>query len=671
MAAESPADELDRIIRDALAGPPQSSTRLRPFDRRLAELLGLDPEKVRAKVVDDAGVVENRLGEGGIVNRHPDLVALLLSNGTQVDRTAEKVARLTGPGTNIGAAAVFVDVDEGWEIAALVAPDGSALEEKIREWYPEVEVRRPGRSEADSLRALIERCRREIGYPRSEDEKQKGAREEVVNVLTEGSLDAAVAKPESFDLASFRRIVASAYGGAGNQSQINSYLGAGAETIPPLARAIRHLLYGPGDEVDRLDDVLDNAEWKVKGFGEALATKCLAVMYPDRWLPVFTYRGEHGKRAVMRLPELPVEPIDERSKSRAQLAKESNEALRTLLVPYYGDDSWGSMVFLFWLLEQRESEAQLLPPQADVGALADELLLPAEWVQRVLELLADKKQVIFYGPPGTGKTFVARKLARFLAPDDQHRKTVQFHPSYAYEDFIEGYRPRDGENGSVRYDLTPGPLRQLAKIAEESAEPCVLLIDEINRGNIAKVFGELYYLLEYRGDDDQIDLQYGSEPFELPENFFIVATMNTADRSIAILDAALRRRFHFVEFFPDRWPVEGLLHRWLQRHAPSMTYVAALVDAANRMLPDRHLQIGPSYFMRPGLNREWLERIWAHSVLPYVEEQFFDEPDRAAEFTLAAIEQHVNGAAAAASGRSEEVENPEREADPTPGMEAD
>jgi hypothetical protein len=198
----------------------------------------------------------------------------------------------------------------------------------------------------------------------------------------------------------------------------------------------------------------------------------------------------------------------------------------------------------------------------------------------------------------------------------------------------------------------------------------VLLIDEINRGNIAKVFGELYYLLEYRGDDDQIDLQYGSEPFELSENFLIVATMNTADRSIAILDAALRRRFHFVEFFPDRWPIEGLLRRWLQRHAPTMTYVADLVDAANRMLPDRHLQIGPSYFMRPGLDRQWLERIWAHSVLPYVEEQFFDEPDRAEEFTLVAIEQRVNHAPDSPPESSEEVEH-STEADPASGVEAE
>ena len=458
MPAVSVADELDRIIRDALAGPHQSSTRLRPLDRRLAELLGLDSEKVRAKVLEGAGVVENRLGEGGVVNRQPDLVAILLSNDAQLDRTAEKVARLTGPGTNIDAAGIFVDVDQGWEIATLIAPEGNELEPKIRSWYPEVSVRRPGgRSDTDVLRALIERCKRELGYPRQQDKDQKATREELLRVLTSESLDAAIAGPETFDLAAFRRIASNAYGGAGNQGQINSYLSAGSEAIAPLARTIRHLLYGDGGDVDRLDDVLDNPEWKVRGFGEALATKCLAITYPERWVPLFVYRGENGKRAVMRLPELPVEPLNERGKSRAQLAEESNDVLRDLLGPYYGDDSWGAMVFLWWLLKQREDEEDLVLPDADLEELADELLLPAEWLRRVLELLEDKKQVIFYGPPGTGKTYVARRLARFIAPDDQHRKTVQFHPSYSYEDFVEGYRPRDGENGSVRYELTPGP----------------------------------------------------------------------------------------------------------------------------------------------------------------------------------------------------------------------
>jgi 5-methylcytosine-specific restriction protein B len=664
-------NELDATIREALAGPPQSSSRLRPVDGRLAELFGLDPEKVRAKVVDDAGVVENRLGEGGVVNRRPDLVAILLFNDQHIDRVTQKVARLTGAGTNIGAAVIFVDADQGWEIASLIAPAESPFEALVRNWYPEVNVFRPGSGPGDSLRALVERCKTDLGYPRQHDRDQKAARDDVLHVLQSDALERAVADPGSFDLAAFRRIASNAYGGAGNQGQMNSFLSVGLEAIPPLARTIHHLLYGPGDEIDRLDDVLDNPEWKVRGFGEALATKCLAIVYPERWVPLFIYRGESGKRAVMRLSELPIEPLDERGKSRAELAKLSNDALHELMLPYFEDDTWGAMVFLWWLLKQKSDDADLVTTTGDIEELADELLLPAEWISRVLELLEDKKQLIFYGPPGTGKTYVARRLARFVAPDDQHRKTVQFHPSYSYEDFIEGFRPRESDNGGITYELTPGPLRRLAKIAEESAEPCVLLIDEINRGNIAKVFGELYYLLEYRGDDDQIDLQYGSEPFELPENFLIIATMNTADRSIAILDAALRRRFHFVEFFPDRWPVEGLLRRWLQRHAPQMAYVADLVDAANRLLPDRHLQIGPSYFMRPGLDRKWLELIWAHSVIPYVEEQFFDEPDRVEEFALAAVEERLRGTTIQLSESSEEAENQEREADRASGVETD
>jgi 5-methylcytosine-specific restriction protein B len=662
-------NDLDSIIRQALTGPRQNAQRLRPVDRRLAELLDLPADKVRAKVVDDAGVVENRLGEGGIVNRQPDLVAILLWNPSQLDRTTEKVARLTGPGTNIGAAAIFVDTDNSWRVARLIATQGNPIEPKIRQWYPQVEAQTPETEHVDALRALIERCRGEIGYPRQDDRDQIAARDELLQVLTPESLDAAIANPTTFDIATFRRIASGTYGGAGNQGQMNSYLAAGEEAIAPLARTIKHLLYGAGDEIDRLDDALENPEWKVRGFGEALAVKCLAVADPQQWLPLFVYRGENGKRAVIRLPELPVEPLKEPGKSRAQLAKESNDVLVDLLRPYYKDDLWGAMVFLWWLLKQRQGEEELAAARSDVDQLADELLLPAEWLQRVLELLEDKKQVIFYGPPGTGKTYVARQLARFIAPDDLHRKTVQFHPSYSYEDFVEGYRPRATDEGNVRYELTPGPLRRLAETAEKSAEPCVLLIDEINRGNIAKVFGELYYLLEYRGDGDQIELQYGSDPFELPDNLLIIGTMNTADRSIALLDAALRRRFHFVAFFPDQWPVDGLLRRWLKRHEPTMVYVADLVDTVNRMLPDRHLQIGPSYFMRPGLDRQWLERIWSHSVLPYIEEQFFDEPDRAEQFTLSRIEQLVNQGADGPQDPNEESEHPP-ESDPPQGVAA-
>jgi 5-methylcytosine-specific restriction protein B len=162
------------------------------------------------------------------------------------------------------------------------------------------------------------------------------------------------------------------------------------------------------------------------------------------------------------------------------------------------------------------------------------------------------------------------------------------------------------------------------------------VIDELNRSNVAKVFGELYYLLGYR--DEEIALQYSPDkPFKLPGNLWIIGTMNTADRSIALVDAALRRRFYFVPFFPDQPPIEGLLQRWLERNKPDLLWVAAVVEEANRRLGDRHTSIGPSYFMTPNLTEEWVDIIWQHSILPYLEEQFFGEADRRKEFDLAKL----------------------------------
>ena len=270
----------------------------------------------------------------------------------------------------------------------------------------------------------------------------------------------------------------------------------------------------------------------------------------------------------------------------------------------------------------------------DLQRLAHELLIDPEHLRKIQRLLDDKRQVIFQGPPGTGKTFVARELAASLAGTAERVRLVQFHPSYAYEDFVQGLRPKltDGAPG---FELRNGPLLTMADAAREDSDPAAkyfLIIDEINRGNLAKVFGELYFLLEYR--DQPIQLQYSSELFALPKNLYIIGTMNTADRSIALVDLALRRRFHFVEFRPDKAPIQGLLRRWLDRKASDMAWVADVVDRANRELDDSQAAVGPSYFMKDGLDDEMVGDIWEHNVLPYIEERLYGERDRLREFDL-------------------------------------
>lgn len=274
-----------------------------------------------------------------------------------------------------------------------------------------------------------------------------------------------------------------------------------------------------------------------------------------------------------------------------------------------------------------------------------------EWLQEVIDLLWDRRQVIFYGPPGTGKTYLARKIARHLTAAE-NVKLVQFHPAYSYEDFFEGYRPgAPTDDGSVGFKLTPGPFRRLVDVArEDPSTPYVLIIDEINRANLAKVFGELYFLLEYR--DETVDLLYtsGDEAgFSLPDNVFIVGTMNTADRSIALVDAAMRRRFAFIHLHPSEPPTSRVLRSWLAREGKP-AHVADLHDALNAAIDDPDFKIGPSYFMRPEVHRDnaGLDRMWRTAILPLLEEHHYGEGlDIAARYGLDAMLKAVRSGASA------------------------
>lgn len=268
-------------------------------------------------------------------------------------------------------------------------------------------------------------------------------------------------------------------------------------------------------------------------------------------------------------------------------------------------------------------------------------LLGRDWLERARHLLELKGQLILQGVPGTGKTHVARHLARLLTGGrDERIRLVQFHPAYSYEEFVEGIKVRsvtvDGRS-DVTYPVEAGLLCAFAEEASRRpAEPHVLLIDEINRGNLPRIFGELLYLLEYR--EQSVCLPCSRRHFRLPSNLFLLATMNAADHSIALIDKALRRRFSFLDMPPD----SGVLSRWLQQHMPAdgptfAERVRMLFERLNtRLRADLgpQAQIGHSYFMVPDLDEVRLRLIWQHHVRPLLDEHFAAQPARLANYDI-------------------------------------
>jgi len=268
-------------------------------------------------------------------------------------------------------------------------------------------------------------------------------------------------------------------------------------------------------------------------------------------------------------------------------------------------------------------------------ALADRLMLDVHFLHELETLLRDKRQIVFYGPPGTGKTFVARALAEVLTDGVTGAvEIVQFHPSYAYEDFVEGFRPTITSSGHSGFVLRDGPLKQLAQRAADAPDqPHILIIDEMNRGNVAKVFGELYFLLEYRSTG--LTLQYSAAPFSLPTNLWIIGTMNTADRSLALLDTALRRRFEFVPVMPDARDDAGAPLAGLRVSSGEQVIdIPRMLDAINQRveaLYDRDHCIGHAYFtplakVPDGDERlVALQQVFSTRILPLLEEYCFED----------------------------------------------
>ncbi len=526
------------------------------------------------------------------------------------------------------------------------------------------------------------------GYSRARESEHLNARERFEKILRELPAMSYADREQVNEVWRKQPGTDADYGGPGNIVQLRSFIKQANEPQwDTLRLKLADLCFGTEDLADRLQSAVGG----IQGLGWTAATRAAAICDPQRVIPNYSLYNKGtwaGKldNLQMLMDESLLE-VDTRrraekvlqdhppSKLSGRAVVESNDLLLEILRPHFTDgdvvDTWGMRTFLYWLSERcadhddpatttaDDENADAWVDEADLAVLADDLLCEVGFLKEIVALLEDKGQVILYGPPGTGKTYFARHLAWTLTgiqgdeeyEDDGPFSLVQFHPAYSYEDFFEGYRPAVDDDGNMTYRLTSGPLVRLAeRAAENPDERHVMVIDEINRANLPRVLGELLYLLEYR--DEWTQTQYRPvEGFVLPSNLWFIATMNTADRSIALIDAAMRRRFHFVPFFPNRAPTEGLLRRWTQRNAPEQVWVAELLDRVNgeleQVLGGDHLLIGPSHFMKPGLDKDSLRRIWNYNIEPLIEDQLFGRQDAIDTFRFDAVwKRHGPGAAA-------------------------
>jgi len=276
-------------------------------------------------------------------------------------------------------------------------------------------------------------------------------------------------------------------------------------------------------------------------------------------------------------------------------------------------------------------EPEIEYPPYNAENFLEEVFMDVESYENLVTLVRTKKNVILQGPPGVGKTFTAKRLAySMMGVKDQERvMMVQFHQSYSYEDFIMGFRPSEN-----RFELKRGTFYNFCKAAEIDGEnEFFFIIDEINRGNLSKIFGELFMLIENDKRGVEMQLLYSDEKFCIPQNVHIIGTMNTADRSLAMLDYALRRRFAFFEMQPG-FETDGFREYQMGLNSPKFDSLIHWVEDLNEKIAgDASLgegfRIGHSFFCHLSeVTDQDLSQIVEYEIIPLLKEYWFDDPGK-------------------------------------------
>lgn len=287
--------------------------------------------------------------------------------------------------------------------------------------------------------------------------------------------------------------------------------------------------------------------------------------------------------------------------------------------------------------EDAEDVEKTYPPYTKEDFLS-EVFMPEEEYDKLSGILRIKKNIILQGAPGVGKTFVAKRIAFSMmgVKDVERVMMVQFHQSYSYEDFIMGFRPStDG------FELKRGAFYNFCKKAEiDGDNDYFFIIDEINRGNLSKIFGELFMLIENDKRGVSLQLLYSDEKFSVPKNIYIIGMMNTADRSLAMLDYALRRRFAFFEIKPA-FTTDGFREYRMSLENEKFDKLIACVESLNNVISnDESLGdgfcIGHSYFcnlLPDTINDQVLSGIVEYEVIPLLKEYWFDEPTKVKDWS--------------------------------------